>query len=89
MAGKATRLNASKLLAWGNVSPNSFQWWFGDGASSEAVVGKATVSHVYAKPGTYKVRLTCADTDGVNDPALPLACSAMRTTTLVVKVTRK
>jgi hypothetical protein len=89
VAGKATRLDARALLGWGNVSPNSFQWWFGDGTSSEAVVSKATVRHVYAKPGTYKVRLTCADTDGVNDPATPLACSAMRTTTLVVKVTRK
>jgi hypothetical protein len=89
VAGKATRLDARALLGWGNVSPNSFQWWFGDGTSSEAVVSKATVRHVYAKPGTYKVRLTCADTDGVNDPATPLACSAMRTTTLTIKVTRK
>jgi PKD repeat protein len=89
VAGKATRLDARTLLSWGNASANSFHWWFGDGTSSEAVVGKATVSHVYAKPGTYKVRLTCSDTDAVNDSALPLACSAMRTTTRVVKVTRK
>jgi hydroxylamine dehydrogenase len=89
VAGKAAHLDARALLPWGNASANSFQWWFGDGASSEPIVGKATVSHVYAKPGTYKVRLTCSDTDAVNDSALPLACSAMRTTTLVVKVTRK
>jgi hypothetical protein len=89
VAGKATRFDARSLISWGNVSPNSFQWWFGDGASSEAIVGKATVSHVYAKAGTYRVRLTCSDTDAVNDSAAPLACSAMRTTTLTVKVTRK
>jgi len=86
VAGKVTRLNASKLLGWGNASANSFQWWFGDGASRAAVVGKATASHIYAKPGTYKVRLTCSDTDAVNDSASPLACSAQRTTSRRVKV---
>jgi hydroxylamine dehydrogenase len=92
VAGKKTRFDASKLLGWGNASPNTFSWWFGDGSSEgtvTAMAGVAKAAHVYAAPGTYKVRLTCADSDSVNDSAQPLLCSALRTTTLTVKVTRK
>ena len=27
----------AQLLGWGNASPNSFQWWFGDGRAATAV----------------------------------------------------
>jgi len=92
VAGKKVRFDASKLLKWGNASPNTFAWWFGDGSSEGTVTaapGDAKATHVYAKPGTYKVRLTCSDSDFVNDAAQPLLSSGLRTTTLTVKVTRK
>jgi hydroxylamine dehydrogenase len=92
VAGKAARFDASRLLSWGDASPNTFSWYFGDGSSEGTVTaapGVATVTHVYAAPGTYKVRLTCSDTDLVNDSANPLLCSALRTTTLKVKVAKK
>ena len=59
VAGKKTRFDASKLLGWGDASPNTFSWWFGDGSSEgtvTAAAGVAKATHVYAKPGTYKVR---------------------------------
>jgi hypothetical protein len=92
VVGKMSRFDASQLLGWGDTSQNSFSWWFGDGSSEGTVTampGVAKVTHVFAQPGRYKVRLTCSDTDLLNDPAQPLACSALRTTTLTVRVTRK
>jgi hydroxylamine dehydrogenase len=92
VAGKKARFDASRLLGWGDASPNTFAWWFGDGSSEGTVTatpGVTKVTHVYTQPGTYKVQLTCADSDLVNDTAQPLLCSALRTTTLKVKVVRK
>jgi hydroxylamine dehydrogenase len=92
VAGQRARFDASRLLGWGDASPNTFAWWFGDGSSegtATATAGVAKTTHVDAKPGTYKVQLTCADSDLMNDAAQPLKCSALRTTTLKVKVVKK
>jgi len=92
VAVKKVRFDATRLLGWGNASPNTFAWWFGDGSSEGTVTatpGMAKTTHVYTAPGTYKVQLTCSDSDLVNDAAQPFLCSALRTTTLTVKVTKK
>lgn len=43
----------------------SYAWSFGDGSSPVTTTAPAT-SHVYAKPGTYSVRLTVTDTAGTS-----------------------
>ncbi len=85
--GSAVTFDASDLLGWGDASPNSFQWSFGDGWSLTALPSDGTAQHAYDAPGRYSVRLTVSDTDFVNDSANPLTCSAKRTTSL--KLTAK
>jgi len=51
--------------ASGSSVPNgasSYNWWFGDG--SDAGSTNATMSHAYAKAGTYSVKLLIDDKDG-------------------------
>ena len=83
VVGSAATLDAGQLAAWGDASANTYQWYFGDGESAAAAVD-SSVSHVWATPGTFTVRLTCSDSDLVNTVATPLACSAKRTTTAAV-----
>ena len=45
---------------------NSFRWDFGDGTSQLAGLG--SVTHTYASPGTYDVKLTLIDTNYCNEP---------------------
>jgi DNA/RNA endonuclease G (NUC1) len=56
--------------AAGSVDPNgsivSYAWDFGDGT----VGSGETASHVYAQDGTYTVRLTVTDNDGLTDTAM-------------------
>lgn len=49
------------LLHWKNVS--SHKWSFGDGATDTA----RNPRHVYAKPGTYTVKMSLTTPDGVKD----------------------
>lgn len=44
----------------------SFQWDFGDGTTQAA--GTGSVTHTYASPGTYNVRLLLVDTNYCNAP---------------------
>jgi PKD repeat protein len=46
--------------------PNSFKWDFGD--NSTLVSGNQVVTHSYAAPGTYIVRLILIDTNYCNEP---------------------
>ena len=83
--GAAAKLDAGRLAAWGDASPNTYQWYFGDGGSADASAS-TNATHVWASPGTFTVRLTCSDSDFVNNVATPLACSAKRTTAAPVTV---
>jgi DNA/RNA endonuclease G (NUC1) len=53
--------------AAGSVDPNgsiaSYAWDFGDGATGEGV----SASHAYTQDGSYQVRLTVTDNDGLTD----------------------
>jgi len=86
VVGAPTTFSAAYWLPyWGDPSPNTFEWYFGDGGyAPPAAMSRA--SHVYTAPGVYPVQLTVSDTDLVNDSANPLACSAKRTTTRSVTV---
>jgi len=44
--------------------PYAYRWDFGDGETSDAAEGE----HVYAKPGTYTVKLTAADSSAWKPP---------------------
>jgi hydroxylamine dehydrogenase len=83
--GGATTFDASGLLAWGDPSPNTFTWQFGD-AYVAGGSGGDVVTHTYKVPGRFTVRLTVSDTDVVNDAANPTNCSALRTTAAKVSV---
>jgi len=48
-------------------SSSSFIWDFGDG-SPQVTTGTATLTHAYAAPGTYNVRLLLIDTNYCNFP---------------------
>jgi Seven times multi-haem cytochrome CxxCH/PKD domain len=84
VVGQAATFDASVLAAWGDSSPNTYAWSFGDKASQPADLA-ASVAHAYAVPGTYTVRLTCSDDDLVNNVLQPLSCSGKRTTTLTLR----
>ena len=86
IVGRAVTFDATALLGWGDASPNSFAWRWGDKASDAAGLMLSTATHAYATPGTYTVRLTCSDSDLVNNVLLPLTCSAKRTTQTAVTV---
>ena len=47
--------------------PNSFKWDFGDNSAS-LVSGNQVVTHSYAAPGTYIVRMILIDTNYCNEP---------------------
>jgi gliding motility-associated-like protein len=47
--------------------PNSFKWDFGDNTAS-LVSGNQVVTHSYAAPGTYIVRMILIDTNYCNEP---------------------
>ena len=83
VVGTAATIDAGSLAAWGDASPNTYAWYFGDGESA-AASADARVTHVWATPGSFTVRLTCADSDLVNNVATQLACSAKRTTSAAV-----
>jgi len=59
----------ARFDASGSVDPDgkiaSWAWDFGDGAKGEG----ATVSHTFAKPGTYAVKLTLTDDQGLTATA--------------------
>lgn len=48
-------------------TPNSFLWDFGDGSTPQRA-GLNTVTHTYASPGTYNVKLTVDDSVFCNAP---------------------
>jgi gliding motility-associated-like protein len=48
-------------------SSNAFIWDFGDGTRSP-VTGMGTITHAYANPGSYDVRLVLTDTGYCNSP---------------------
>ncbi len=83
--GKPVVLDASALAGWGDASPNTYEWWTGDGAQTMASAS-ATLSYVYGAPGAYTIQLTCSDGDLVNNAASPTACSGKRTTALDIRV---
>jgi gliding motility-associated-like protein len=58
--------NLSTGPAYKPFGPNSFIWDFGDG--TRLVAGTGSVTHSYAAPGTYKVRLILPDTNYCNTP---------------------
>lgn len=57
-AGTPIRFTVSPLDVWSGVS--SVQWTFGDGHATTA----PSVSHVYARAGTYQVQIIATDGDG-------------------------
>ncbi len=83
--GSPVRFDASALAGWGNASPNTYEWWAGDGSHAMPSAAEG-LSYTYAKPGIYTVELTCADGDLVNNAADPAACSGKRTTAQKVTV---
>jgi gliding motility-associated-like protein len=50
-----------------NFGPQSFTWDFGDG-TAPLMTGTQSVTHTYAGPGTYQVKLTLEDTSFCNSP---------------------
>jgi hydroxylamine dehydrogenase len=84
VVGEAATFDAGALAAWGDASPNTYAWTFGDTAS-QAAAPDASATHAFAVPGRYTVRLTCSDTDLVNNVLQPLSCSARRATSLRVR----
>ena len=59
LVGEEVVFNASKSYDDGEII--SYVWDFGDGESGRGVV----VTHAYTQPGTYRVKLTVADNDGL------------------------
>jgi len=66
-AGSIAEGSAAIFSAAGSIDPNgsisTYAWEFGDGGSGEGV----SVSHDYVQDGTYTVRLTVTDNDGLTD----------------------
>lgn len=84
VVGEPATFDAAALATWGDASPNTYAWAFGDKGSSAPAAASAA-QHTYAAPGRYTVRLTCSDSDLVNDVLRPASCSAKRTTSLRVQ----
>ena len=84
IVGQPTTFDASALAAWGDASANVYAWTFGDKASA-AAAAETSVAHTYAAPGRYTVRLTCSDSDLVNNVLQPLSCSGKRTSSLRIQ----
>jgi PKD repeat protein len=59
--GEVVALDASSSVDWDNHL-TGYHWEFGDGTSGEG----AQVSHRFAEPGVYEVRLTVSDDSGSN-----------------------
>ncbi|MFN8583116.1 MAG: PKD domain-containing protein [Gemmatimonadaceae bacterium] len=51
----------------GNQAAAGFQWTFGDGTPPVVVQGDTLVTHTFARPGNYKVRVTGWDINNVPD----------------------
>lgn len=58
--------NSSTFPVGKPFSSNSFVWDFGDGVRVSS--GPGAITHSYAAPGTYKVRLILVDTNYCNSP---------------------
>ena len=84
VVGQTATFDAGTLAAWGNASPNTYAWTFGD-TTSAAAAPETSAAHTFAAPGRYTVRLTCSDTDLVNNVLQPSSCSARRTTSVRVQ----
>jgi len=84
VVGEPASFDAAGLTGWGDASPNTFAWAFGDKVSTAATAG-SSAAHTFATPGRYTVQLTCADSDLVNNVLQPLSCSGKRTTSLRVQ----
>ena len=68
-AGAVSEGDGFSLSAAGSVDPNgsivSYTWDFGDGGSADGI----SVTHAYAQDGSYTVRLTVVDDQGLEDVA--------------------
>lgn len=68
-AGAVNEGDPVSLSAGGSVDPNgtvvSYAWEFGDGATASGI----SVTHTFTQDGTYTVRLTTTDNDGLVDTA--------------------
>jgi gliding motility-associated-like protein len=60
-------VNNSVFPAGKPFKSNSFKWDFGDNTATQ-ITGPQTVSHSYAAPGTYIVKLILIDTNYCNEP---------------------
>jgi PKD domain len=60
-AGSASSFDASGSSS-ADSTVASYQWSFGDGSTTAS--GSASVTHTYARPGTYTAQLTVVDADG-------------------------
>jgi hypothetical protein len=60
-AGSASSFNASGSSS-ADSPVASYQWSFGDGSTTTS--GSASVTHTYARPGSYTAQLTVVDADG-------------------------
>ena len=55
--------------AYGGFKPDTFTWDFGDGTPPVVQSFSPAITHTYAGPGTYDVKLTINDTTFCNSPA--------------------
>lgn len=69
-AGTLLEGDSATFDASGSLDPNgtivSYAWDFGDGATGSG----ATVTHTFTQDGTFQVRLTVTDNDGLTDTAV-------------------
>ena len=49
---------AGSATAWGGTEPLEYEFDFDDDGKPENVGSASTARHTYARPGTYKVRIT-------------------------------
>jgi PKD repeat protein len=70
VVGERVSFDATTSSPDPNASITSYRWKFGDGQTATG----STLTHVYARPGTYRTELTVADTRGaMNDTAHKIA----------------
>jgi PKD repeat protein len=60
-------VNTSVAPAGKPFKPNSFRWDFGDN-TPPVISGSQTLTHSYAAPGIYNVRMVLIDTNYCNEP---------------------